>query len=99
MRKRINCTRTTARLVRGARTGDADAFRTLFGRVAVRLLLDIQFRLAHTGTESNEPVEILRAVHGIGYRVFRRHVYKDADSFLSWLRGIADRRIEAVLAI
>ena len=93
MRKRVQSNRTTARLVRGARGGDAEAFKALFGRISVRLLLGIQLRLAEAGKETIEPVDILRNTYRIGYRAFRRHAYQDAGTFLYWLRGIADRQI------
>ena len=97
MKRRIVTDRTTARLVRGAKSGDREAFDGLFARVASRAQLYARLRLEGLGLGRLGAVEVVREIYLTAYRVFPRVGYSDEESFLVWICRIIENRI-AVLA-
>ena len=97
MQERVNSTRTTARLVRGARIGDREAFDGLFARIANRAQLYARLRLEGLGLGRCKPVEVIRDIYLTAYRAFPRVRYENEDAFLVWVCRIIENRI-AVLA-
>ena len=96
MQKRIDTSRTTARLVRGARIGDRESFDGLFARVAGRAQIYARLRLEGSGLERLSPRELVRDIHLTAYRTFPRVRYEGDEAFLVWICRIIENRIAAL---
>ncbi len=96
MPSRIIADRTTARLVRGAKIGDREAFDELFGRVGGRAQMYARLRLEELGLGRIGAAEVVREIYLTAYRAFSRFGYSDEESFLVWICRILENRIAVV---
>ena len=80
-------------LVAKAQQGHAQAYESLFARVAERLLLYVRVRLGPRLGARVEPVDVLQEVYLRAHRDFADFQRRAGGSFSGWLYRIADHQL------
>jgi RNA polymerase sigma factor (sigma-70 family) len=84
---------TTFDLIKRFRSGDRDAFTTLFEKYQRRLAVLIHYKLRPEKRHAEDVEEILQETFCAAFKDLRSFQYRSPGSFLKWLSRIADHII------